>query len=141
MTEEKFIALSQRVLVMDDDKNIQNVLSKILKKMECEVDCADAGEEALKKYTTSFKSSKPYDLVILDLVVPNGMGGLETMQGLKKVNPDVNVIVSSGYFPDQDLNSFKKYGFRSILKKPYSVEELISSISECFPYTPDSSSK
>ncbi|WP_371802177.1 response regulator [Candidatus Lokiarchaeum ossiferum] len=137
MSKKKNINLSQRVLVMDDDQNIQNILLKVLKRMDCEVDCADAGEEAIEKYRNSFKASKPYGLVILDLVVPNGMGGLQTMVGLKKINPDVRAIISSGYFQEQDLTSYKEYGFSSILKKPYTIDELISSISECLANNTD----
>ncbi|UYP46670.1 Regulator of RpoS [Candidatus Lokiarchaeum ossiferum] len=137
MCEKKNTISSQRVLVMDDDHNIQNILSKVLRRMDCEVDCADAGEEALEKYRKSFKSSKPYDLVILDLIVPNGMGGLQTMVGLKEINPDVKAIISSGYFQEQDLTSYKEYGFSSLLNKPYTIDELISSISECLANNAD----
>ena len=70
------------------------------------------------------QSGKPFDLVLMDLVIPNGMGGEEAVQKLLAVNPNARVIVSSGYSNSPIMANYKGYGFCGILKKPYCLEEL-----------------
>ncbi len=119
------------VLIMDDDRTIQVLLSKILKRMDCEVDCASEGETALTKYKAALPSSNPFDLVILDLVVPHGLGGIQTMHELRKIQPNVKVILSSGYLTDVNVHHYENHGNCAILKKPYTVDEVKYLINSC----------
>ncbi len=69
-------------------------------------------------------SGKPFDAVILDLMIPNGMDGQETIKRLRRIDPDVKAIVSSGYSNDPIMASYEKYGFTAILPKPYRIKDL-----------------
>lgn len=113
-----------RVLIMDDEDDIREILREELKILGYEVEEAKTGEEAIEKYELSLKDNKPFDIVILDLTVPGYMGGKEAARKIKKINEDVIIIVSSGYSKDEILTNEGGFEFDGILKKPYTLEEL-----------------
>jgi nitrogen-specific signal transduction histidine kinase/CheY-like chemotaxis protein len=112
------------VLLMDDEEFIREIANELLSHLGYEVDLAVDGKEAIDLYRKSMESGKPYDVVIMDLTIPGGMGGMETIVELKKIDPDVKAIVSSGYANDPILADYKKYGFMGMVPKPYKIEEL-----------------
>ncbi len=114
-----------RILVMDDQAPIRQVSSFMLKRMGFEVDCAAHGDQAIEMFDKAHKSSHPFALVILDMTIPAGKGGVETICELKKIDPSVRAIACSGYSEAYILASPVKYGFAAILVKPYRKEELI----------------
>ena len=116
-----------RILFMDDENLIKIATGRMLNKLGYEVDYASDGEEAVELYKRSL-STIPYDLVIMDLTVPGGMGGVEATKILKSLNPEVKVIVSSGYSDDPVMSDYKEYGFTDVVKKPYQLEVLSSTI-------------
>ncbi|MBN2145631.1 MAG: response regulator, partial [Candidatus Aureabacteria bacterium] len=120
----------KKILVMDDEDIVRDLLVKILSLLEYEVDSAKEGQEAIDKYLKSLSSGKPYHAVILDLTVPGGMGGRETMQELIKINPQIKALVSSGYSMDTILADYKQCGFMAVLSKPYQVEKLSDILSK-----------
>ena len=113
-----------RVLVMDDEAVILRLVSRMLEKMGFSVAIAHTGEEAILRYREALDSGYAYDAVILDLTVPGGMGGKETIQTLLKLDPDVKAIVSSGYSGDPVMSDFSVHGFRQAVGKPYQIQEL-----------------
>lgn len=113
-----------KVLIMDDEEIIRDLLHDELIDVGYEVLLANDGAEAIKQYTKAKESGKPYDAVILDLTVPGAMGGKEVIKKLLEIDPNVKAIVSSGYSTDPIMSDFKKYGFSGIAPKPYKVEEL-----------------
>jgi PAS domain S-box-containing protein len=113
-----------RVLVMDDEAPIRRMLQIALAKAGYEPVITADGAEAVDRFLTAQTSSQPFDLVILDLTVPDGMGGLDALQQLKLLDPQVKAIVSSGYAEDPVLVSPREYGFVAALPKPYRLEEL-----------------
>jgi two-component system, cell cycle sensor histidine kinase and response regulator CckA len=117
--EGTFSASGGRILVMDDEDSIRDMMGDILSSYGYVVDFARNGEEAVSLYQDSI-----YDAVILDLTIPGGMGGKETMKELLRIDPRVKVIVSSGYSSDPIMSDFKQYGFRNVIAKPYRIEEL-----------------
>jgi len=126
-TEPALQAPSQdhaRVLVMDDEKAVREVVGIALESVGYQVAFAHDGNEALKMYEQANQAGKPYDVVIVDLTVPGGMGGEETFSHLVGINPDVKVIVSSGYAGGPILSEFQKYGFKGLLRKPYRIKQL-----------------
>ncbi len=109
-----------RVLFMDDEDVLQELVGAMLTHLGYEVVCAANGEEALARYG----EGAPFDAVIVDLTVPGGMGGYETVQRLRVVDPQVRAIVSSGYSNDPLMTNFQQYGFSGVIAKPYQMAEL-----------------
>ncbi|MCE5271570.1 PAS domain S-box protein [bacterium] len=114
----------KRVLVMDDESAVRKVARGMLEMMGLEVEEAVDGEEAQHKYRESIGAGRPFDLVILDLTVPAGAGGLEALNGLKLIQPRVCALVSSGYSNDPVMSDYIAHGFAGRLKKPYEFESL-----------------
>lgn len=112
------------VLVMDDDEQVISTASSLLSSFGYQVDVASNGEEALDKYGAARQSGRPYHAVILDLVVPGGMSGRECAAAILTIDPDAVLIVSSGYSDDPVLAHWREYGFRGVLKKPYTIDEM-----------------
>jgi CheY-like chemotaxis protein len=117
--EGAFSASGGSILVMDDEDSIRDMMGDILSSYGYTVDFARNGEEAISLY-----QDNAYDVVILDLTIPGGMGGKETMKELLLIDPYVKVIVSSGYSSDPIMSDYKQYGFRDVMAKPYKIEEL-----------------
>jgi PAS domain S-box-containing protein len=113
-----------RILLMDDDDSICRSTSKILEMSGYSVVTASNGEEAIALYRDAFESGWPFDLVILDLTIPGGMGGGECIRHLRELDPAVVAVVSSGYSTDAVMAHFSDYGFRGVLRKPYSIDKL-----------------
>ncbi len=118
------------VLVMDDDETIRDTLKEMLTLLGHKVTLARNGEEAIDTYKEAVEESAPFDLVIMDLTIRGGMGGKETVEKLLKLYPDAKIIVSSGYSDDAVMSNYKEYGFKGMLKKPYTLSELASLIDE-----------
>lgn len=127
--ENEIVWGSGRVLVMDDKSEVLEAAGEMLSHIGYDVDYAKDGSEALKKYKTARKSGKPFDSVIMDLTIPGGMGGAEAMRKLQVIDPEVKVIVSSGYSSDPIMSKYEKYGFKAVLPKPYELKKLSSVLS------------
>lgn len=122
--KEKFRIVGHgKVLMMDDDEQLKDVAKDMFEALGVKAEFASNGEEAIKKYRKTMKET-PFDLVILDLTIPGGMGGKETMEELLKLDENVKAVVSSGYSNDKVLSHYKDYGFHGILQKPYQIDEL-----------------
>ena len=113
-----------RVLIMDDEEIVRDVASGMLEHIGYEVEVAKDGAEAIALYKQTQESQVPFDVVILDLTVPGGMGGKETIEKLIELDPQAKAIVSSGYSTDPVMSEFREYGFSSVVSKPYKIEEL-----------------
>ncbi len=116
--------LHGRVLLMDDEETIREMAGLLFKRLGFEIELASDGAEAVNKYQAARDAGRAFDLVIMDLTVPGGMGGREAMERLRRVDPDVKAIVSSGYSSDPVLAHFRDYGFRGVVAKPYELEDL-----------------
>jgi two-component system, cell cycle sensor histidine kinase and response regulator CckA len=125
-----------RILVMDDEEIVTLVVGQMLKSLGYESDFAENGEEAVEKYAAAMKSGEAFDTVILDLTVRGGMGGRETINRLREIDPAVSAIVSSGYSDDPVVANYRDYGFKDILSKPYEIGRLSTVLHALL--TPDS---
>ena len=124
VSEEKPIIGEGRILVMDSEESIREVISEMLKSLGYEVESAFDGQEAIELYKKAGESGRPFNVVIMDLTVPGGMGGKEAVRELIKIDPGVKVIVSSGYSNDPIMAEYKKYGFSGVIAKPYRIKDL-----------------
>jgi two-component system cell cycle sensor histidine kinase/response regulator CckA len=123
--EEMAPAGEARILVMDDEKGVREVAGRMLRHIGyADVDFAADGAAAVKLYEAAMESGNPFSLVILDLTIPGGMGGSETIKQLLKIDPGVKAIVSSGYADESVMAEYKDYGFCGMVAKPYSIGEL-----------------
>lgn len=113
-----------RILIMDDEPMVRELSRNILNHLGYEVIETGDGKETLQCYMDARDGDQPIDLIIMDLTIPGGMGGKETITRLKQIDPAVKAIVSSGYSNDPIMADFKKYGFIDVLSKPYTVESL-----------------
>jgi CheY-like chemotaxis protein len=113
-----------RILVMDDQEIVLDVLRAMLTHLGYEIENAKDGEEAIEKYRNKMESGEGFDAVILDLTIPGGMGGKETMEKLLELDQDARVIVSSGYSNDPIMSEYGKYGFKGVVTKPFEIQAL-----------------
>jgi PAS domain S-box-containing protein len=113
-----------RVLVMDDEEMVRDMVREQLILLGYEVEQAREGSEAVSLYEQAMKDNNPFDIVIMDLTIPGGMGGKDATREISAIDPDARIIVSSGYAQDPILADYQSYGFKSILIKPYRIEEL-----------------
>ncbi|VAW39033.1 hypothetical protein MNBD_DELTA04-1008 [hydrothermal vent metagenome] len=115
---------SGNILVMDDDQDVREVAGMMLTELGYAVAFAGDGQEAVRLYQEAMRDRHPFDYVILDLTVPGGMGGEETIKELRKIDPEVKAIVSSGYSSSPIMADFREYGFTAVAVKPYNIDEL-----------------
>ena len=113
-----------KILIMDDEVMIQTMMQQSLNSLGYEIETADNGKQALEKYDAAAKKKIPFDLVIMDLTIPGGMGGKETAIKILSLYPDATLLVSSGYADDPVMVNPSRYGFKAALKKPYALKDL-----------------
>jgi len=115
--------LTGRVLFMDDEKIIRDLATTLLNRFGLEVECVADGVEAIAKYREAREAGRPFGVVIMDLTIPGGMGGLATIGELRAIDPGVKAIVSSGYSSDPVMSNYRAHGFVAMVAKPYDVDE------------------
>ncbi len=115
---------SGKILVMDDEVFIREISSKMLQLSGYSTVEACDGEEALSLIAEAEARGEPFDGVILDLTIPGGMGGKETLVRIRKNYPDMPVFASSGFSEDPVISNPKEFGFTGSIRKPYRKDEL-----------------
>ena len=113
-----------RVLLVDDEEAIRALVEFTLGRLGYEVSEAETALDGVNLYREKMESGERFDLVILDLTLPGGMGGKEALKRLIEIDPTVNAIVSSGYAMDATMSRYQDYGFRGVIAKPYEAAEL-----------------
>ena len=113
-----------RVLVVDDEEAIRALVDFTLGHLGYEVTQAESALDGVNIYRQKFEAGERFDLVILDLTLPGGMGGKEALKKLIEIDPTVNAIVSSGYATDATMSRYQDFGFRGVIAKPYEAAEL-----------------
>ena len=132
-SEEQTIAEddSYRVLLMDDEESICIALGRMLEHLGVEVSVTNDGLAAVQRYSEAMSVGEPFDVVILDLMIRDGMGGREASQRLLALHPEVKMIVASGYTNDDVMAEYTRYGFQARLSKPFRLADLRAALVAC----------
>ncbi len=118
-------ASSTRILILEDDPLVRALIVRNLTSQNYEVTETVEGSETVRTYQEARQSGRTFDLVILDLSIPNGMGGVRAMEKLRQIDPEVLAIVSSGYSDDPVMAKPASYGFAAVLPKPYEPADML----------------
>ncbi|GAB1484528.1 hypothetical protein MASR2M78_33460 [Treponema sp.] len=113
-----------RVLLMDDELAIRSAVEHMLKRLGYESSLASDGEAAFAAFMEARAKGRSYSAIILDLTVPAGLSGVETVARIREYDTEVPIFVSSGYSDSSVVANYASYGFNGVLNKPYSMEEL-----------------
>ncbi len=115
---------TKKILVMDDDELARDIARKMIEFLGYTVTLAQNGEQAVDLYQTAAESGEPFAAALMDLSVPEGMGGEEAAARIKQLDGNARLVVTSGFSSGGIINHFKKYGFCARLSKPYQLQDL-----------------
>ncbi|MBI5903848.1 MAG: PAS domain S-box protein [Deltaproteobacteria bacterium] len=121
---------SGRVLVMDDDEMVRDVAREMLEVLGYDYSFARDGAEAIGLFKKAIETGSPFDAVILDLTVEDGMGGADAVKKLIRIDPGVKAIVSSGYSRDPIMSDYRRHGFCAVMYKPYRLAEFSRAVKD-----------
>jgi CheY-like chemotaxis protein len=121
-------AKAARILLLEDEESIRRIAATMLKRNGHEVIAVANGADAVKEFGVAQANGHAFELLILDLTVPGGLGGKEVIELIRKLDPNVPAIVSSGYSSDPVMANFERYGFQASVPKPYEVEQLLAAV-------------
>jgi CheY-like chemotaxis protein len=108
---------------MDDNQLVREMIRRQLVVLGYEVELAADGREAVVAYEQARGNGKPFDMVVLDLLVDGGWGGEQALAELRKLDPGVKAMVCSGLL-SRSVEAYKRQGFGSVLAKPYTLSDL-----------------
>jgi two-component system cell cycle sensor histidine kinase/response regulator CckA len=119
-----------RILILEDDDLIRRLIAVTLRRDGHEVVETADGHDTVRCYREAKDAGQTFDLVLSDLTIEDGLGGVETMRQLIEIDPAVLAIVSSGYSDAPAMSRPEAYGFSAVLPKPYPPRELRSLVAE-----------
>lgn len=120
----------RHVLLMDDEEIVRLATCRMLEQLGHTVETATDGRDAIAKYDAAMRRGKPFDVAIMDLTVPGGMGGKEAVGYVLALDPSARVLVTSGYSSDPVLSECAKHGFAGHLAKPFTLKELAEALQQ-----------
>jgi CheY-like chemotaxis protein/anti-sigma regulatory factor (Ser/Thr protein kinase) len=118
----------QRVLVMDDEADIRRVTGSMLEFLGYQAEVVETGAVAVERFRQALEKGKPFDVVLLDLIVPGGMGGRETIDRLSRLEPSVKAVLVSGYVQQSGMAEYRNCGFGAVITKPFTLDELSTTL-------------
>jgi PAS domain S-box-containing protein len=123
-SEPDLVRGTGRVLIMDDEAMVRDIAGKIIGELGYQVAFARDGQEALDVWQKARAEGQPFDVVLMDLTIPGGMGGQQAIRELLAIDPGAKAVVSSGYSQDPIMANHREYGFCDVIAKPYSVVDM-----------------
>jgi PAS domain S-box-containing protein len=122
------IPAHRRILVMDDDATLRDACGRTLRTLGHEVEEVAHGERAIAAFAAAQSQARPFDVVLLDLTIRDGMGGAETLSSLRRMDPGVKAIVMSGYAHDPSVADHRGQGFDGALVKPFDTTRMLEAL-------------
>lgn len=113
-----------KILVMDDEEEIRYILTRMLNRINYDVEVAEDGNEAIALFKSAIGINKPFDAILVDLKVADGMGGEETIERLLEIAPAAKIILSTGSISDQVMIDYRQHGVCAVLRKPFKNADL-----------------
>jgi len=134
--EPRVVRGKGRVLVMDDEKMIQQIAGDMLEHLGYSVEFAKNSAEAERIFRAERDAGRPFDAVVLDLTVPGGDGGVAALQRLRAIEPKIPAVLTSGYANDPAVTQFAEHGFNGAVLKPYNIQQLSWAMNEALGEKP-----
>lgn len=128
--EEGLVTGQGRILVVDDEEIVLRAIRTALTRLGYRVEVAEDGREGIRRFEEAVAAGTPFDLVIMDLTIPGGMGGKEAVRELRRKHPDARVVASSGYSHDRVMSDFRSLGFCGAIRKPFQLGELALAVQQ-----------
>lgn len=122
--------MKTRVLVIDDDVSICRIDTIMLERLGYDAVTANTGEEGIRIYAEALKDGSPFRVVMLDLTLGEGIDGIETLAQLKKLDPDVCAVASSGSSAHALRQNCLEHGFKGALPKPFRMQDVARCLEE-----------
>ena len=119
------------VMLVDDDPAVLMIGKAILSTLPYNIVGASSGEDALEKLKALITEGRRPDVIILDLTMPGGMSGLDTLQEIRLIDPKIGIIACSGFFEQSAHDLCVALGFMDVIEKPYTSELLTSVVRKC----------
>lgn len=110
-----------KILIMDDEDMVGEIACQMLEFLGFAAFWVANGADAVREYRTQKEAGQPYAAVIMDLTIPGGMGGKETVAEILAIDPEAKVFVSSGYSSDPIMVDCQDYGFAGAIAKPFDL--------------------
>jgi CheY-like chemotaxis protein len=120
-----YFGSGEKILVIDDEEKQREISCRMLTKLGYAAEAVSGGEAAIE-----YLKENSVDLVVLDMIMPQGMNGRETYEQLTKVHPGQKAIIASGFSETEDVKQAQKLGAGRYIKKPYTMEMLAITVKE-----------
>ncbi len=121
---------NKKILIMDDDEAVRNIIEQMLTLIGHTVELAAEGETAVSMYHSALDAGTPFDVIIMDLNVPGGMGGIKATEEILCLDRNARLIVASGDPEDPVMKNYPKYGFTASVNKPFDFTERHNALSK-----------
>jgi len=114
----------KKILLLDDNRMLREVVTRVLLNNNHEVIATSEGETAIKLLKSAKQKNQKFDIIILDLTLPGEISGADLIEQIRKIDPDIKAVISSGHSGHPTIVNYKQHGFDAAISKPYQVMEL-----------------
>jgi len=113
-----------KILVIDDEPVMRALFESLLEELDHEIACVENGDEGVALFKKSLDAGEPFDLIFIDLLTEGGFTGIDTLNAMMELSPDVYAIACSGFLQNMGPDDLIRYGFKGFLSKPFDFDEL-----------------